>query len=124
MLGKRGFARRGEDEHEIVLLASGGCEFRSYWVFNDDSDDKEADYLDGSRSCMWEPEKAWAGVLRGSNVVGGVRVVVEWPQVRASDQPRFAVTSFAVERRDGELALVARFGEAGKAGIVDFVRRP
>jgi hypothetical protein len=31
VLAKRGFARTGEDDHEIVLRASGGCEFRSYW---------------------------------------------------------------------------------------------
>ena len=109
-----GFARAAAGDHQIVLSADGGCQFRSYWHFDGTPvRPREDDYIPRSAECSWHVLAAEVAARR-SVVIGALEIQV-WER-EPNSVPRTASVDLQIEQLGGRLYLVATSGHPDDNG--------
>ncbi len=108
------FERVAAGDHQIVLSADGGCQFRSYWHFDGTPvRPREDDYIPRSAECSWHVLAAEVAARR-SVVIGALEISV-WEREPHS-VPRAASVDLQIEQLGGRLYLLATSGHPDDNG--------
>lgn len=122
LLEAAGYERIESTDHRIVLLPSGGCEFRSYWIYSRDRSKRQDDYFGPAKTCNWQTTSARVDRLRMRRKVrGGLTIQVS--KVSANSTPtQDATADFLIEDRDGSIVLTGLIGDPDQDETIDFIK--